>query len=225
MVDIAALKANNAARWVAMRLDPVRTLAFDSVARRLCAPAAKAVYVRISIATGVPWWVVAVIHEREASQRWDRQLGQGDPLAQVSVNDPAGRGAFGGPDAFYNAALDALIHCAPYAAHWTDWTAGGTCTIWEEYNGTGYAARGVPSAYVWSGTDQYVTGKYVADHVYRNDVKDVQEGCAPIVKRMMLIDSSIKFATGPSVSPVTTPTPPSIVGLAFPGLWTIFEGK
>jgi hypothetical protein len=28
----------------------------------------------------------------------------------------------------------------------TDWTPGGVLTLWEEYNGLGYAARGVPSA-------------------------------------------------------------------------------
>jgi lysozyme family protein len=61
----------------------------------------------------------------------------------------------------------------------------------EEYNGLGYAAHGVPSAYVWSGTDQYVSGKFVADHVYRAGVIDVQEGCAPLLATMMAIDPSI----------------------------------
>jgi lysozyme family protein len=61
-------------------------------------------------------------------------------------------------------------------------------------NGLGYAARGVPSAYVWSGTDQYISGKYVADHVYRASAIDVQEGCAPILARMMALDPSISFA-------------------------------
>jgi len=44
--------------------------------------------------------------------------------------------------------------CAPHAAMWSDWTAGGVMTLFEEYNGLDYAAMGVPSAYVWSGTDQ-----------------------------------------------------------------------
>lgn len=69
-----------------------------------------------------------------------------------------GRGPFFGADAFYRAALDALIDCAPHAAKWTDWTAGGALTLLEEYNGLAYAARGVPSAYVWSGSDQYNSG-------------------------------------------------------------------
>jgi lysozyme family protein len=60
-------------------------------------------------------------------------------------------------------------------------------------NGLGYAVRGVPSAYVWSGTDQYISGKYVADHVYRASAVDVQEGCAPILARMMALDPTIRF--------------------------------
>ena len=148
----------------------------------------------------MPWWFIGVAHYREANCNFNCQLGQGDPLGEVSRHDPKGRGPFfnhaddpPGKDAFYRAALDALINCGPYAARWRDWTPGGTMTIWEEYNGLGYAAMGVPSAYVWSGSDQYVSGKYVADHVYRSGVVDVQEGCAPILARLMVIDPTISF--------------------------------
>jgi lysozyme family protein len=216
MTDIAALKAKNQHRWDVMKLRPERVHAFDEVARRLCAPAAKARYVEISAATKVPWWVVAVIHEREASQNFKCQLAQGDPLDRPSRNDPAGRGPFldhpgDTPlhDAFYRGALDALVDCAPHLAKWTDWSPGGTLTATEEMNGLGYANMGVPSAYVWSGTDQYVSGKYVADHVYRASAVDVQEGCAPLIARMMLIDSSIKFGAQAGTPPGALPAKPA----------------
>ncbi len=218
-IDIKALIAKNAGRWRTMRLDPSRLHTFDTIAQKLCATDAKA---RFQAVTGrlvkagmqpVPWWFIAIVAEREygGPPHWDKQLGQGDPLHAVSHNEPAGRGPFldrPGDDINNNAwlrcALDALIDSAPHAAHWPDWTAGGTMTIFEEYNGLGYAARGVPSAYVWSGTDQYVSGKYVADHVYRAGVKDVQEGCAPILHQLMQIDKSIQFA-GETFQPVKTP--------------------
>jgi lysozyme family protein len=230
MTDINALVAANAKRWSNMKLDPARVSAFNSIAARLCDPANKPRFQAVSnrlVTAGyqpVPWWFIAVCAEREygGPPHWDKQLGQGDPLSQVSHNDPAGRGPFlqGPPpdDPWLRCALDALIDCGPHAALWHDWTAGGALTIWEEYNGLGYAARGVPSAYVWSGTDQYTSGKYVADHVYRNDVKDVQDGCAPILKAMMARDASIQFATAagkvivPTVSPVT-PVQPSKPGV------------
>ena len=207
-VDIHALIARNASRWSTMRLDPSRLHTFDSIAQRLCDPDNKKHFVKVTerlMAMGlqpVPWWFIGIVAEREygGPPHWDKQLGQGDPLDQVSRNDPAGRGPFldhPGDDfdnnAWLRCALDALIDCSPHAAHWPDWTPGGTMTIFEEYNGLGYAMRGVPSAYVWSGTDQYVSGKYVADHVYRAGVKDVQEGCAPILHQMMQIDKSIQF--------------------------------
>ena len=211
MTDIHLLTLNNARRWAAMHIRAARLPQFDATAARLCATDAKVRYVGVALALraqgfpGVPWWFVAVVSEREygGPPRWDRQLGQGDPLGAISVHDPAGRGPFldhpsdvtPGNDAWTRCCLDALINCGPYAAKWTDWTAGGALTLFEEYNGLGYAARGVPSAYVWSGTDQYVSGKYVADHVYRASAVDVQEGCAPLLSRMMALDSSIQLTT------------------------------
>jgi len=210
MPNVELLKANNAHRWAVMHLRAARLGDFTATAKRLSAPDARARYEgvteRLMVAgyQPVPWWFIAIISEREygGPPCWDRQLGQGDPLAHVSIHDPAGRGPFldhegdttPGNDAWTRCCLDALVDCAPHAAKWLDWTAGGTLTLFEEYNGLGYAARGVPSAYVWSGTDQYVSGKYVADHVYRDNVIDVQEGCAPILSCMMALDPSIQFA-------------------------------
>ncbi len=209
MADIAKMKAANAARWSRMHVNASRLPDFQATAKRLCAPFAKSMYQKISAATGVPWFVVAVIHEREAGgpPHWDKHLGQGDPLSRKTVHEPAGRGPFFGEDAFYRGALDALIDCAPHAAKWKDWTIGGALTILEEYNGIGYFLRGVPSAYVWSGSDQYVSGKFVADHVYSANAIDVQEGCAPLIACMAAIDKSVVLGDAPA-KPALPPLPP-----------------
>lgn len=198
-MQISAIIAANQKRWDTMKLSVDRIHAFDEIAHRLCAN--KDRYVAIAQMTKVLWFVIAVIHEREASGDFARQLGQGDPLNKKSFHDPAGRGPwyeYPGDtnlhNAFQRCAVDALCNCEPNASRWTDWTAGGTLTLLEEYNGLGYAIRGVPSAYVWSGTNQYVSGKFIADHVYRASAIDVQEGCAPIIARMMVLDPSISFA-------------------------------
>ncbi len=195
----------NAARWARMEIDPSRRAKIEQRAKVLVNNKKRFLEVEkklISMGKYVPWWFVAIVAEREygGPPIWNKQLGQGDPLSQVSRHDPAGRGPFTGPDAWLRCAVDALVECAPHAARWTDWSVGGALTILEDYNGEGYAMRNVPSAYVWSGSNQYVSGKYVADHVYRSDVKDVQEGCAPLLKCMMDIDSSIKFGR-PKVEP------------------------
>lgn len=197
-INIPLLIKRNQARWDGMKIDQSRKHELDEVAHRLVASKDRFVGVEqrlIKLGFYVPWWFTAICSEREygGPPHWDRQLSQGDPLSRKSWHDPAGRGPFFGSDAWERGCLDALIDCAPHAAKWKDWTPGGAATIWEEYNGLGYAARGVPSAYVWSGSNEYVSGKYVADHVYRAGVKDVQEGCAPILACMIAIDSTVHF--------------------------------
>jgi len=203
MKNLAELTSQNAKRWRTAKV--IRT-GFDPVAKRLVQ--AKARYQNVTGMTGVPWWAIAVIHEREASQRWDTQLGQGDPLDKISTHVPKGRGPFTGPSAWENGAEDALKNCAPYAAKWKDWSAGGTLTILEQYNGLGYANKGVPSPYIWSGTDQYVSGKYVADHDYRPDVVDKQLGCAGLLMAMRKIDPTIRFADEAMPPPDIEPVQP-----------------
>lgn len=206
MTDLVALRVANARRWQSARL----TRVFSPVAARLTFPTVKARYLTVTARTGVPWWFIAVVHEREASQSWYGSLAQGDPWNRVSVHVPAGRGPF---HSWEDAAVDALVNCAPFAARNRDWSIGGALTMLEQYNGLGYAARGKPSPYVWSGTDQYVSGKYVRDGVYDPNVVDAQLGCAGLLIAMMALDPSITF-TGAVLTPVPppvltpTPTPP-----------------
>jgi lysozyme family protein len=197
MNDLIALKPANAKRWAEAKV-PSRA-EFVFAAKRLVAPEAKARYQAVSANTGVPWAAIAVIHERECSQDWTRSLAQGDPWNRVSVHVPAGRGPF---ESWEAAAIDALARCAPYAAHNKDWSIGGTLTELEEYNGLGYAERDKPSPYIWSGTDQYVSGKYVRDGVYDPQAVDNQLGCAGLLLAMMALDPTITF-TGVTIAPAT----------------------
>lgn len=214
MTNIVALKAVNAHRWANMHVHAAQLAAFHATAVRLSAPDAKARYQGVTdrlVELGktdpkiqpVPWWFIAIVSEREygGPPHWDRQLGQGDRLDHVSHNVPAGMGPYlshpgdvtPGHDAWTRCCVDVLINSAPRAALWTDWSIGGVLTGWEEYNGLGYASRGIASPYVWSGTDQYDRGKFVADHVFDPRRVDVQEGCAPLLAVLMAIDPSIKI--------------------------------
>lgn len=202
MVDPVALKAANEKRWRNAKV--VRN--FAGLARALLG--AKARYQAVEAKTGVPWPVIAVIHERESSQSWGRSLAQGDPWDRVSVHVPAGRGPFSSWEA---AAVDALVNCAPHAARNKDWSIGGALAKLEEYNGLGYAARSKPSPYLWAGTNQYHSGKYVRDGVYDPNAVDCQPGCAGLLMAMMALDPSISFDAEKSAGAVrpTAPTPAS----------------
>lgn len=186
MVDLAKLTTANLARWKAASVTPSLIPTVDAVSHRLVA--AKTRYQTVETKTGVPWAVIAVIHERESSQSWTASLAQGDPWNKPSIHVPKHRGPFPSWEA---AAEDALVICPPHAANWHDWTIGGALCLLEQYNGLGYAARGIPSPYVWASTDQYHRGKYIADGHFDPNAIDHQLGCSALLARMSLIDTSI----------------------------------
>lgn len=187
MIDINVLARANAKRWANAK--PTRKAEAANVASRLYN--AKQRYQAVERQTGVPWPAIAVIHERESSQQWNASLAQGDPWNRVSVHVPAGRGPF---ESWEAAAIDALVKCPPFLARHKDWTISGALTALETYNGLGYAAHAVPSPYLWSGTNQYRTGKYVRDGLYDPGKVDPQLGCAALLMALTELDPDICFA-------------------------------
>lgn len=187
MVDLNALSRANAKRWANATL--TRKAEAAGVASRLYK--ARQRYQAVERKTGVPWPAIAVIHERESSQQWNASLAQGDPWNRVSVHVPAGRGPF---DSWEAAAIDALVKCPPFLARHKDWSIAGALTALETYNGIGYAARAVPSPYLWSGTNQYHAGKYVRDGLYDSSKVDPQLGCAALLMALTELDPDISFA-------------------------------
>lgn len=172
----------NKQRWDNMHIPSAKGPAFKAVADRLTfyKPRYEAV-VKALKAKGhtIPWEFIAVAHQRESNANFDTYLGNGQPLNKKTTIVPAGRGPF---TSWEEGAIDALLYAPPKAALNDDWSIGGTLAMLEKYNGLGYAGMGVPSPYLWAGTDQYLKGKYVADHVYDPDHVDTQLGCAGLLK-------------------------------------------
>lgn len=187
------LQELNLKRWQECHVSTDKGPTFKKVTDRLTAPDAKARYKAVEKLTGVPWWFIAVVHEREASQNWNTQLGQGDPLNKKSIHVPKGRGPF---KTWEDGAVDALTKCAPFASKNTDWSPGGALAMLEKYNGLGYANKGRPSPYIWAGTDQYISGKYIADGVYDPNKVDTQLGCAGLLKFMGVFDKTVPTGSG-----------------------------
>ena len=195
MTDLVALKALNEQRWSNAKLTPARAAEFKTPAQK--AVKNKARYQSIETRAGVSWLFIAVSHYRESSQNFSRSLAQGDPWDEVSTHVPAGRGPFAD---FEDAAVDALVNCAPHAARNHDWSIGGMLTLLERYNGLSYANASRPSPYIWSGTNQYKIGKVLVDHGPIEEVVDKQLGCAGLIIAMMGLDSSITFTSPPAPS-------------------------
>lgn len=178
-----ALKAKNLKRWQ----DSKVTKTYPAIVKKILAN--KPRYQQVEALTGVPWSIVAVIHVREADMNFNTQLAQGDPLSRVSSHVPRGQGPYTGPNAWVNAAVRALKDVG--GPSWKDWTPGGWTTFLEKYNGLGYASKGRSSPYVWAGTNQYVSGKYVADGQYSSTAVDTQPGCASLIGQLAKADPTI----------------------------------
>lgn len=174
MANLAEL---NRKRWDNCKIPESKGPEFKAVADKIRLN--KAHYVAVEKLTGVPWWFIGVVHYRESSLNFTKSLAQGDPWNKKSVRVPKGRGPF---LSWEEAAVDALENCHPFAAKNKDWSIGGTLVMLEKYNGLGYADKGIPSPYLWAGTDQYIKGKYVADHKFSPNTVDTQLGCAGILK-------------------------------------------
>jgi len=162
-----------------------RLAATDATVDRLLA--ARGGYAELEAATGIPWYVPAVLHSLEAGLRFDRHLHNGDPLAARTVGVPAGRPRWR-PRAvtWERSARDALklkrFH------RWEDWSVGGVLYKLEAYNGWGYRRDHpeVLSPYLWSFSTHYERGKYVVDLRFDPAAVSTQCGAAVLLHRMVV---------------------------------------
>jgi len=178
-----------AKQWNRMTVNKSRQAEFDKLALQLFAH--KPIYEAITLKSGVPWELIAVLHLRESSANFNTYLGNGQTLNRRTTIVPKGRGPFLGPDAFINGAIDALRIDGLSAI--VDWRLEKELYNCEIFNGTGYDLRGLPSPYIWGGTNIQKPGKYVSDGKFNSQVWDTQPGCAPILAALAKLDPSITF--------------------------------
>jgi lysozyme family protein len=134
---------------------------------------------------GIPWYLIGVIHSMEASLKFNTHLHNGDPLTARTVHVPAGRPTAGQPPFTWEAsATDALE--VEQLDHWQDWSIPGMLYRLEGYNGFGYRLRHpeVLSPYLWSFSNHYISGKYVADGTFSPSAVSEQCGAAVLLRRM-----------------------------------------
>jgi lysozyme family protein len=187
---------------------PARRAAVDQLVQRITAN--KARYDKVGKALGIPWYVVGIIHSLEASGDFTRHLHNGDPLTARTTHVPAGRPKTGKPPfTWEQSAIDALRYQG--LASWKDWSVPGTLYQLEAYNGFGYRDHhpNVPSPYLWSFSNHYTKGKYVADGRFSPSAVSQQVGAAVLLKRL---------AAGGGGARVAVPTGPRVLQLSNPHL-------
>lgn len=176
---VAGLRSYYLSKW--NNLVITRPTNINAAANKIIA--GKDIYKSLQTKTGVPWYMIGVIHYRESNCNFHTHLHNGDPLSARTYHVPAGRPVRGTPPFdFQYSAIDALTYEG--FTKIKNWPIEQIAYSLEQYNGWGYRYRGYPSAYLWSGTNQYNRGKFVRDGVFNGEVVDVQDGCMGILKRI-----------------------------------------
>jgi lysozyme family protein len=155
-------------------------------------------YQAVGDQTDVPWYIIALIHNMESSQSFKKHLHNGDPLTARTVQVPAGRPTKGSPPfKWEDSAIDALVF--EEFDRVEDWTLPGSLFQLEKFNGFGSRAHGINSPYLWSFSNQYTKGKFVADKVFDPNAVSQQCGAALLLKSMFAKQAFVF----PSLSPAT----------------------
>lgn len=148
----------------------------------------KDIYITIENQSGVRWYHVAIIHRREGNANFQTYLGNGQSLKHRTTEVPIGRGPF---SSFVAGALDALK--VDGLSDIIDWRLEKILYFCEVFNGGGYSRLGLPSPYLWGGTNIQERGKFTSDHHLDRTVWDTQPGCAPLLMAIAALDTTIRF--------------------------------
>ena len=153
----------------------------DAIARAIIAN--RAIYQSVSgvFPNPIKWFHIGLIHKMEGNLNFNTYLGNGQVLSKVTTKVPKGRGPF---PSFKAGAVDAIKLDKLNLVQ--DWSIGNTLYILEGFNGYGYSKyKGINSPYLFSGSNQYVSGYYPDDSVYSKTTVSQQIGIALIYKRMI----------------------------------------
>ena len=181
--DFASLKREYANLWAEMAIRRERLPDVDRIIDRIVRHTET--YRSVERVTGVPWFAIATIHNLEASGNFNAHLHNGDPLTARTVHVPAGRPASGTPPfTWEQSAADALAYHK--LTQVTEWSVERLAYEFERYNGWGYRLYHphVKSPYLWSFSNHYIRGKYVADGRWSETAVSQQCGAMVLLKRL-----------------------------------------
>jgi lysozyme family protein len=208
-----ALREDYARLWRTMAVRPEKLAAADRIARKIVASRER--YRAVERSTGVPWFVVGAIHALECGLSFAGHLHNGDPLTARTRKVPAGRPPSGEPPfGWEQSARDALT-MPPHALHRIgQWPIERVAFELEKYNGFGYRRfhPGVKSPYLWSYSNHYTAGKYVANGRWSSAAVSAQCGAMVLIKRLAALDASVadRIAPAERTRPAQQAPPPDL---------------
>ena len=222
-----ALRDDYALLWRTMAVRPEKAGLADRLARKILANRER--YRAVEQKTNVPWFMIGAIHALECGLSFAGHLHNGDPLTARTRQVPKGRPALGDPPfSWEQSALDALT-MPPHSLHRVAaWTIERIAYELEKYNGFGYRRfhPGVKSPYLWSYSNHYAAGKYVADGQWSSAAVSTQCGAMVLIRKIAELDAIVaaqvdgaavdRPADRPAPRPVPIPPPPDIEPIPVP---------
>jgi len=179
-------------------VNPARLALVNGVVSRIAPGRSR--YQAVGDPLGIPWYFIGLVHNLEASLNFNCHLHNGDPLTARTVHVPAGRppASVGDPPfTWEQSATDALQFQG--FANESDWSLPHILYRLEAYNGFGYRRHGVPTPYLWSFSNHYTRGKFVADGVFDADAVSNQCGAAVVLSQM--VHSGLVSFASPAAAP------------------------
>ncbi|MFZ4808557.1 MAG: hypothetical protein ACOYLQ_14975 [Hyphomicrobiaceae bacterium] len=132
----------------------------------------------------VPWYFVGIIHGLECSFNFRAHLHNGDPLRGKTVQVPKNRPTpWNPPSDWVSSAKDSLAY--EKFVDLEDWSLPRMLFRWEAYNGFRSRANGINTPYLWSFSNHYMRGKFVADNVWDANAVSKQCGAAVMLKALL----------------------------------------
>ena len=155
--------------YVNKMLDSKRRTQYEQVAEQVC----------------LPWFFVGCIHALEASYDFSAHLHNGDSLKKRTWQVPANRPkVWLPPSDWASSAVDALT-LEGYANE-KKWGLAEILYRWEKYNGwRSRLLHDINTPYLWSYSNHYSKGKFVADGVWDRNAVSKQPGAAVLLRAMV----------------------------------------
>jgi lysozyme family protein len=157
-------------QWYVSKItDPTRRKSYEQVTEETC----------------VPWYFVAIIHGMEGGFDIKAHLHNGDPLKAKTVQVPKGRpNPWNPPSDWVSSAVDAMRY--DKLDEKPDWDLASMLYRWEAFNGwRSRTLHSINTPYLWSFSNHYSKGKFVADNVWDSNAVSKQCGAAVMLKALV----------------------------------------
>ena len=176
-------------RYILAKIKPEKMAEVEAAAKRISQNKPRYEAVSLTLASGMPWWFVAIVHFMEGGGKFTKHLHNGDPLTARTVNVPKGRPVLGkAPFSWEESAIDAINYMEGQNRIWRQpkgkWDIESILQKFEAYNGMGYQKKGLLSPYIYSYTQFYTSGKYVLDGKFDPNAVSKQPGVIPLMKAL-----------------------------------------